>query len=133
MVPLGNCRGSLTNSAATPTKTVPIPSWFIFGSQDKNIPEAAHTFMAQRAKAKETVDVKGASHVVMVSHRDAVVALIKKAAASVVTEPMGRTSSVGGDREGLTRGARLVGRDVLPTIVQCGAATRNESHDYCFP
>ena len=64
-----------------------IPSWFIFGSLDKNITEAAHTFMAQRAKAKETVDVKGASHVVMVSHPDAVVAIIKKAAASVAPEP----------------------------------------------
>jgi pimeloyl-ACP methyl ester carboxylesterase len=56
--------------------------------RDKNIPEAAHTFMAQRAKAKETVDVKGASHVVMVSHPEAVAALIKKAAASVASEPM---------------------------------------------
>ena len=69
------------------------PSWFIFGSLDKNIPEAAHSFMAQRAKAKETVDVKGASHVVMVSHPDAVVALIKKAAASVSVEPLVQTTA----------------------------------------
>ncbi|HEY0792457.1 MAG TPA: alpha/beta hydrolase [Chthoniobacterales bacterium] len=60
-----------------------IPSWFIFGSLDKNIPEAAHSFMAHRANAKNIVDVKGASHVVMVSHPDAVVALIRKAAESV--------------------------------------------------
>ncbi len=64
-----------------------IPSWFIFGSLDKNITEAAHLFMAQRANARETVDVKGASHVVMVSHPDAVVALIIKAATSVAAEP----------------------------------------------
>jgi pimeloyl-ACP methyl ester carboxylesterase len=70
-----------------------IPSWFIFGSKDKNITEAAHTFMAQRAKAREAVDVKGASHVVMVSHPDAVVALIKKAAASVASEPMVKTTA----------------------------------------
>ena len=77
---------ALNEPAATATwKTV--PSWFIFGSEDKNIPEAAHTFMAQRAKAKETVDVKGASHVVMVSHPEAVAALIEKAAASVGSEP----------------------------------------------
>ena len=69
------------------------PSWFIFGSLDKNIPEAAHSFMAQRAKAKETVDVKGASHVVMVSHPDAVVALIKKAAASVSVKPPVQTTA----------------------------------------
>jgi pimeloyl-ACP methyl ester carboxylesterase len=60
-----------------------IPSWFIFGSLDRNITEAAHKFMAQRANAKATVDVKGASHVVMVSHPDAVTALIEKAAASI--------------------------------------------------
>jgi pimeloyl-ACP methyl ester carboxylesterase len=60
-----------------------IPSWFIFGSLDKNITEAAHKFMAQRAKAKVTVDVKGASHVVMVSHPDAVTALIEKAAENI--------------------------------------------------
>jgi pimeloyl-ACP methyl ester carboxylesterase len=49
--------------------------------------------MAQRAKSKETVDVKGASHVVMVSHPDAVVALIKKAAASVAPEPLVKTTA----------------------------------------
>jgi pimeloyl-ACP methyl ester carboxylesterase len=70
-----------------------IPSWFIFGSLDKNITEAAHSFMAQRAGAKETVDVKGASHVVMVSHPDAVVALIKKAAASIASEPTVKTTA----------------------------------------
>jgi pimeloyl-ACP methyl ester carboxylesterase len=59
-----------------------IPSWFIFGSLDKNIPEAAHFFMAKRAKAKEIIDVKGGSHVVMVSHPDAVAKLIEHAATS---------------------------------------------------
>ncbi len=39
--------------------------------------------MAQRANAKATVDVKGASHVVMVSHPDAVTALIEKAAEDI--------------------------------------------------
>jgi pimeloyl-ACP methyl ester carboxylesterase len=60
-----------------------IPSWFIFGSLDKNITEAAHKFMAKRANAKATVDVEGASHVVMVSHPDAVTALIEKAAQNI--------------------------------------------------
>jgi pimeloyl-ACP methyl ester carboxylesterase len=57
-----------------------VPSWFIFGSLDKNITRAAHSFMAQRAKAKETVEIKGASHVVMTSHPDEVVQLIEHAA-----------------------------------------------------
>jgi len=58
-----------------------IPSWFIYGSLDKNIPAAANAFMAERAHSRKTVEVKGASHVVMVSHPDAVAALIEEAAA----------------------------------------------------
>jgi len=61
-----------------------IPSWFIFGDRDKNIPLKAHSFMAERAGSKETVVVKGASHVVMVSHPEAVAKLINKAAKAVV-------------------------------------------------
>ncbi|UUQ66598.1 alpha/beta hydrolase [Pseudomonas fuscovaginae UPB0736] len=57
-----------------------LPSWFIYGSADKNIPEAALKFMADRAGSRETVDIKGASHVVMVSHPDKVAALIEDAA-----------------------------------------------------
>jgi pimeloyl-ACP methyl ester carboxylesterase/thiol-disulfide isomerase/thioredoxin len=60
-----------------------VPSWFVFGSLDKNIPAAAHSFMAARAHARETVEIKGASHVVMISHPDAVARLICKAALSV--------------------------------------------------
>jgi pimeloyl-ACP methyl ester carboxylesterase len=59
-----------------------IPSWFIYGDRDLNIPPAAQSFMAKRAASRETVVVKGASHVVMVSHADAVAKLIKHAAAS---------------------------------------------------
>ncbi|PSB24426.1 alpha/beta hydrolase [Stenomitos frigidus ULC18] len=56
------------------------PSWFIYGSRDLNIPAAAHAFMAKRANSKETIAVKGASHVVMLSHPDAVATLIEHAA-----------------------------------------------------
>ena len=83
---------ALHEPAGTPAwKT--IPSWFIFGSRDKNITEAAHLFMAHRASARETVDVKGASHVVMISHPGAVVALIEKAAASVEPEALVRPTA----------------------------------------
>jgi pimeloyl-ACP methyl ester carboxylesterase len=58
------------------------PSWFIYGSRDKNIPRSALAFMAKRAAAKETVEVPGASHVVMISHPQKVLAMIKRAAAS---------------------------------------------------
>lgn len=57
-----------------------VPSYFIYGSADKNIPEAALKFMADRAGSKKTVDVKGASHVVMVSNPARVVAIINDAA-----------------------------------------------------
>jgi pimeloyl-ACP methyl ester carboxylesterase len=57
-----------------------IPSWFVYGELDKNIPPAAHAFMAKRAKAKESVEVKGASHVVMISRPGMVARLIRDAA-----------------------------------------------------
>lgn len=56
------------------------PSWFIYGDKDKNIPPAALDFMARRAKSRQTVVVKGASHVVMVSHAPEVARLIERAA-----------------------------------------------------
>src|SRR5262245_6130523 len=57
-----------------------IPSWFIYGTADLNIPPALQPFMADRAGAKRIVAVKGASHVVMVSHPDLVANLIVEAA-----------------------------------------------------
>lgn len=57
-----------------------LPSWFIYGSADKNIPEAALKFMAERAGSKKTVTVPGASHVVMTSNPEKVAALIVEAA-----------------------------------------------------
>ncbi|KRB08297.1 alpha/beta hydrolase [Lysobacter sp. Root690] len=59
-----------------------IPSWFVYGDKDKNIPSAALGFMADRAKSRKTVVVPGASHVVMVSHPDAVAELVLAAARS---------------------------------------------------
>jgi pimeloyl-ACP methyl ester carboxylesterase len=66
------------NSAAAPWKT--IPSYFIYGKLDKNIPAAAHAYMAQRAKARQTIAVDGASHVVMMSHAPQVAKMIEDAA-----------------------------------------------------
>jgi pimeloyl-ACP methyl ester carboxylesterase len=66
--------------AATNAGWKEIPSWSIFGSADKNIPPEAMKWMAKRANAKETIEVKGASHVVMVSHPDRVAKIIEDAA-----------------------------------------------------
>jgi pimeloyl-ACP methyl ester carboxylesterase len=75
----------IAEAALTELSTAPAwkttPSWFIYGDKDKNIPPAALAFMASRAKARQTVVVKGASHVVMVSHASEVAALIERAAA----------------------------------------------------
>jgi pimeloyl-ACP methyl ester carboxylesterase len=57
-----------------------IPSWFVYGDHDTAIPPQAHAFMALRAHARATVVVKGASHVVMISHPDAVAKMIEDAA-----------------------------------------------------
>lgn len=57
-----------------------IPSWFIYGDRDLTIPPALHASLAKRANSKETVVIKGSSHVVMVSHPDAVAKIIEQAA-----------------------------------------------------
>ncbi|WP_394621756.1 alpha/beta fold hydrolase [Lentzea sp. JNUCC 0626] len=57
-----------------------IPSYFLVAGKDKNIPLAATKWMAQRAHARELVEVKNASHSVAVSHPDAVADLIVRAA-----------------------------------------------------
>lgn len=62
-----------------------VPSWFIYGDRDKNIPAAAQAFMAERAKSMKTVVVKGASHVVMISRPKLVTRLIAEAADAVST------------------------------------------------
>ena len=57
-----------------------VPSWFVYGDQDRNIPPKVLDFMAQRAHSKQTQVVRGASHVVMVSHPEPVAKLIERAA-----------------------------------------------------
>ena len=59
-----------------------IPAWFVYGEKDKNIPPQAQAFMAERAHSRQTVVVKGASHVVMVSNPRPVARLIEAAATS---------------------------------------------------
>ena len=57
-----------------------IPSWFVYGQADKNIPPVTLRWMAERAKSKRTVAIDGASHVVMISHPGEVTKLIEEAA-----------------------------------------------------
>lgn len=57
-----------------------LPSYFVYGDGDKNIPAQPLGFMAERAGSKRTVVVNGASHVVMVSKPQAVADIIEEAA-----------------------------------------------------
>ncbi|QJP96149.1 alpha/beta fold hydrolase [Pseudomonas fluorescens] len=68
------------NEAASEPAWKTIPSWFVYGDKDKNIPPQAMAFMAERAHAKKTLVIKGASHVAMVSNPKAVASLIESAA-----------------------------------------------------
>ncbi|WP_202419876.1 alpha/beta fold hydrolase [Pseudoduganella guangdongensis] len=70
---------ALTEAAGAPAWKN-LPSYFIYGTADKNIPAAALGFMADRAKSRKTIKVAGASHVVMTSHPAAVAKLIEEAA-----------------------------------------------------
>jgi pimeloyl-ACP methyl ester carboxylesterase len=53
-----------------------VPSWFVFSDLDLNIPVALHRFMAERAGAKDTREIAGASHALSVSQPEAVTATI---------------------------------------------------------
>lgn len=72
-------QAALAEPAASSTWQT-LPSWFVWGALDRNIPAALHAFMAKRAHAREAVEVPGASHVVMISHPDVVAGIIERAA-----------------------------------------------------
>ena len=60
-----------------------VPSWFMFGDLDRNIPVAAHRFMAERAQARRTTEVTGASHVAGIPHPEKLVELVLEATKTV--------------------------------------------------
>lgn len=60
-----------------------VPSWFVFGDQDLNIPVALHRFLADRAGAKSTREMAGTSHALTVSDPEAVTATILEAVGHV--------------------------------------------------
>jgi pimeloyl-ACP methyl ester carboxylesterase len=59
------------------------PSWFLISEDDRNIPPTLQRFMAQRAGARRTIEVAGASHAVAVSQPKATADLILQAALTV--------------------------------------------------
>ncbi|MFE1596584.1 alpha/beta fold hydrolase [Nocardia sp. NPDC058705] len=77
-----NDRALNGKSGAPSWKTV--PSWFVFPDADYNIPVAAHRFMAERAGARATIEIGGASHALPVSQPAAVAEVILTAIEAVV-------------------------------------------------
>lgn len=61
-----------------------LPSWFVIGDEDRIIPPELQRFMAERAGARRTLEIPGASHAAAVSQPEATVDLILEAAALAV-------------------------------------------------
>ena len=66
-----------------------IPSWCVFGDQDRNIPVAEHRAGAERARARGVLEVPGGSHALSVSQPEAVAETILAAVAAVEAAPVG--------------------------------------------
>jgi pimeloyl-ACP methyl ester carboxylesterase len=58
-----------------------VPSWFLIGEEDRVIPPQLQHFMAERAGARRTIEIPGASHAITVSQPDAAAQLVLEAAA----------------------------------------------------
>jgi pimeloyl-ACP methyl ester carboxylesterase len=62
-----------------------LPSWFLVGGRDKNIPAALQRYMAKRADAHRAVEVAFASHAIPVSAPDSALDLILQAASAALS------------------------------------------------
>jgi pimeloyl-ACP methyl ester carboxylesterase len=58
-----------------------VPSWFLTGEDDHIIPADLQRYMAERAGARRTIEIAGASHAITVSQPEATAKLILEAAA----------------------------------------------------
>jgi pimeloyl-ACP methyl ester carboxylesterase len=58
-----------------------VPSWFLVAEEDRNIPAALQRFMAERAGARNTIAIPGASHAIAVSQPEVTANLILETAA----------------------------------------------------
>jgi pimeloyl-ACP methyl ester carboxylesterase len=79
---------ALNEASGAPAWKV-LPSWFVFGSEDRNIPAEAHRFMAKRAGSRKIVELEGGSHTVGIPEAGVVADLIREA----VTEACGVADS----------------------------------------
>jgi pimeloyl-ACP methyl ester carboxylesterase len=72
---------ALTDSSGERPLWRELPSWFLIGEKDRNIPAELQHFMAERAGSQRTVEIPGASHAIAVSQPQATADLILEAAA----------------------------------------------------
>lgn len=72
-------QGALFEPSGDSPRWRSVPSWFLFGELDRNIPAAAHRIMAERAQARGIVEIPGASHVVGISHPAQTLQIIRDA------------------------------------------------------
>ena len=61
-----------------------VPSWFLIGEEDRIIPPELQHFMTERAGARRTVEIPGASHAITVSRPEETAQLIVEAATVAV-------------------------------------------------
>ena len=66
-----------------------VPSWFLFGAEDRNIPAAVHRWMADRAGSRKTIELEGGSHTVGIPEAAKVADLIREAAMATTMAPAG--------------------------------------------
>ena len=57
-----------------------VPSWFLLGEDDRIIPARLQRYMAERAGARRTIEIPGASHAITVSRPEETAQLIVEAA-----------------------------------------------------
>jgi pimeloyl-ACP methyl ester carboxylesterase len=74
-----------------------VPSYFIYGTGDKNLPVATTEFMANRAHARKLVAIRGASHLLMISHPKETAKLIVDAAQEAQTLMAGSGHTASGE------------------------------------
>ena len=75
-------REAAFSEASGPAAWKSVPSWFLFGAADHNIPAEVHRFMAERAGSRKTIELAGGSHTVGIPEAAQVVDLIREAAAA---------------------------------------------------
>jgi pimeloyl-ACP methyl ester carboxylesterase len=78
-------------SEGLPTQTPAwkhIPSWFVYGDQDRNIPAELHRFLAERAQSRGTRVITGGSHAISVSNPDDVADAILDAVGATARKPV---------------------------------------------